>query len=259
MQRCLVAGSGRQSRFSHNPSTCISASTHLCGHDPSFSSPASVIHRRRVHPVRLPTPTLCLQPARARASLDVADTPQPSQKTFRIKQKLAKASRQNRPIPQWFRLKTDNKIQVGLALSTAERQSDPSRCLFVLVPLSSVSLTPFCHAVEHPRLGDWLLVLAFILYTLPFHIPTRCLLAVDIAPDVWTCGHVRGRRLPFSVERQEATLAPHEAQPLIDPIRDPIPALISLSRPLVLAGTQHNNLLFPDRMFSFSTALSTLA
>ncbi|GFZ49129.1 60S ribosomal protein L39 [Saitozyma sp. JCM 24511] len=35
----------------------------------------------------------------------------PSQKTFRIKQKLAKASRQNRPIPQWFRLKTDNKIQ----------------------------------------------------------------------------------------------------------------------------------------------------
>lgn len=28
---------------------------------------------------------------------------QPSQKTFRIKQRLAKASRQNRPIPQWFR------------------------------------------------------------------------------------------------------------------------------------------------------------
>ncbi|GHJ89347.1 hypothetical protein NliqN6_5749 [Naganishia liquefaciens] len=36
---------------------------------------------------------------------------QPSQKTFRIKQRLAKASRQNRPIPQWFRLKTDSKIQ----------------------------------------------------------------------------------------------------------------------------------------------------
>ncbi|ORX34357.1 ribosomal L39 protein-domain-containing protein [Kockovaella imperatae] len=36
---------------------------------------------------------------------------QPSQKTFKIKQKLAKAAKQNRPVPQWFRLKTDNKIQ----------------------------------------------------------------------------------------------------------------------------------------------------
>nr|ODN76421.1 60S ribosomal protein L39 [Cryptococcus depauperatus CBS 7841] len=35
----------------------------------------------------------------------------PSQKTFIIKQKLAKKARQNRPLPQWYRLKTDNKIQ----------------------------------------------------------------------------------------------------------------------------------------------------
>ncbi|WVW78771.1 60S ribosomal protein L39 [Kwoniella bestiolae CBS 10118] len=35
----------------------------------------------------------------------------PSQKSFIIKQKLAKKARQNRPIPQWFRLKTDNTIQ----------------------------------------------------------------------------------------------------------------------------------------------------
>jgi len=35
----------------------------------------------------------------------------PSQKTFRTKQILAKKARQNRPIPQWFRLKTDTKIQ----------------------------------------------------------------------------------------------------------------------------------------------------
>jgi ribosomal protein L39E len=35
--------------------------------------------------------------------------PQPSQKTFKIKQKLAKKARQNRPIPQWFRLKTDSE------------------------------------------------------------------------------------------------------------------------------------------------------
>ncbi|CAL1706707.1 unnamed protein product [Somion occarium] len=39
------------------------------------------------------------------------DNTEPSQKTFRTKRILAKASRQNRPIPQWFRLKTDSKIQ----------------------------------------------------------------------------------------------------------------------------------------------------
>ncbi|TYJ52422.1 60S ribosomal protein L39 [Cryptococcus floricola] len=38
-------------------------------------------------------------------------TSMPSQKTFIVKQKLAKKARQNRPLPQWFRLKTDNKIQ----------------------------------------------------------------------------------------------------------------------------------------------------
>ncbi|CCF49598.1 probable 60S ribosomal protein L39 [Ustilago sp. UG-2017a] len=35
----------------------------------------------------------------------------PSQKTFRTKVKLAKAHKQNRPIPNWFRMKADNKIQ----------------------------------------------------------------------------------------------------------------------------------------------------
>ncbi|KAG2051947.1 hypothetical protein BDR06DRAFT_1009880 [Suillus hirtellus] len=38
-------------------------------------------------------------------------TEMPSQKSFRTKRILAKAGRQNRPIPQWFRLKTDTKIQ----------------------------------------------------------------------------------------------------------------------------------------------------
>ncbi|EPT04564.1 hypothetical protein FOMPIDRAFT_1113577 [Fomitopsis schrenkii] len=42
---------------------------------------------------------------------DLSDATQPSQKTFRTKRILAKASRQNRPIPQWFRLKSDSKIQ----------------------------------------------------------------------------------------------------------------------------------------------------
>ena len=36
---------------------------------------------------------------------------QSSHKTFRIKQKLAKAFKMNRPIPQWVRLQTGNKIR----------------------------------------------------------------------------------------------------------------------------------------------------
>ncbi|TFK44120.1 ribosomal L39 protein-domain-containing protein [Crucibulum laeve] len=63
-------------------------------------------------------PTLTLGPfryfkARANHPPTPPRTPptMPSQKTFRTKRILAKAGRQNRPIPQWFRLKTDTKIQ----------------------------------------------------------------------------------------------------------------------------------------------------
>ncbi|CAI5527029.1 unnamed protein product [Closterium sp. Naga37s-1] len=35
----------------------------------------------------------------------------PSHKAFRIKIKLAKKMKQNRPIPYWIRLRTDNKIR----------------------------------------------------------------------------------------------------------------------------------------------------
>ncbi|RCH97443.1 60S ribosomal protein L39 [Rhizopus stolonifer] len=35
----------------------------------------------------------------------------PSQKSFITKVKLGKAKKQNRPLPQWFRLKTDTKIR----------------------------------------------------------------------------------------------------------------------------------------------------
>ncbi|KAF4520842.1 hypothetical protein B566_EDAN007138 [Ephemera danica] len=33
-------------------------------------------------------------------------------KTFRIKRKLAKKLRQNRPIPQWIRMRTGNTIRL---------------------------------------------------------------------------------------------------------------------------------------------------
>uniref|UniRef100_A0A061RNH1 Large subunit ribosomal protein L39e n=2 Tax=Tetraselmis sp. GSL018 TaxID=582737 RepID=A0A061RNH1_9CHLO len=35
----------------------------------------------------------------------------PSHKTFRTKRTLAKKQRQNRPIPQWIRFRTNNKIR----------------------------------------------------------------------------------------------------------------------------------------------------
>ncbi|KAK8081867.1 hypothetical protein PG996_000648 [Apiospora saccharicola] len=38
----------------------------------------------------------------------------PSHKSFRTKQKLAKAQKQNRPIPQWIRLRTDNTIRYDI-------------------------------------------------------------------------------------------------------------------------------------------------
>jgi large subunit ribosomal protein L39e len=36
---------------------------------------------------------------------------QPSQKSFRTKRTLAVAQKQNKPIPHWIRLRTDNTIK----------------------------------------------------------------------------------------------------------------------------------------------------
>ncbi|KAI4289945.1 MAG: hypothetical protein L6R35_000792 [Caloplaca aegaea] len=43
----------------------------------------------------------------------------PSHKSFRTKQKLAKAQKQNRPIPQWIRLRTGNTIRCVLLTPSA--------------------------------------------------------------------------------------------------------------------------------------------
>ncbi|KAD5317702.1 hypothetical protein E3N88_17648 [Mikania micrantha] len=40
----------------------------------------------------------------------------PSHKTFMIKKKLAKKMRQNRPIPHWIRMRTDNTIRYNAKL-----------------------------------------------------------------------------------------------------------------------------------------------
>ena len=36
---------------------------------------------------------------------------QPANKTLNVKKTLAKKMKQNRPIPQWIRMRTDNKIR----------------------------------------------------------------------------------------------------------------------------------------------------
>ncbi|KAJ5810831.1 Ribosomal protein L39e [Penicillium robsamsonii] len=54
----------------------------------------------------------------------IVAVPLQSNKTFRTKQKLAKAQRQNRPIPQWIRLRTGNTISspfVGRVIRKRER------------------------------------------------------------------------------------------------------------------------------------------
>ncbi|KAK2452885.1 60S ribosomal protein L39 [Trifolium repens] len=42
---------------------------------------------------------------------EAAAAKMPSHKTFVIKKKLAKKMRQNRPIPYWIRMRTDNTIR----------------------------------------------------------------------------------------------------------------------------------------------------
>ena len=50
---------------------------------------------------------------------------QPSQKTFKIKRVLAKKAKQNRPIPQWIRFRTNNKIRSGSAPFLVDTRAEP--------------------------------------------------------------------------------------------------------------------------------------
>ncbi|KAI1102990.1 hypothetical protein F4804DRAFT_333774 [Jackrogersella minutella] len=50
---------------------------------------------------------------------------QSSHKSFRTKQKLARAQKQNRPIPQWIRLRTGNTIRYDEIQSTLTEAPRP--------------------------------------------------------------------------------------------------------------------------------------
>ncbi|UKZ86008.1 uncharacterized protein TrAFT101_001848 [Trichoderma asperellum] len=56
-----------------------------------------------------------------------------SHKTFRTKQKLAKAQKQNRPVPQWIRLRTGNTIRCVQNFPMDEKHSVPSKSLLQIL------------------------------------------------------------------------------------------------------------------------------
>lgn len=56
-------------------------------------------------------PSCPLSPSRPPLAALMAALLQSSHKTFKIKRFLAKKQKQNRPIPQWIRMKTGNKIR----------------------------------------------------------------------------------------------------------------------------------------------------
>ncbi|CAL9087324.1 unnamed protein product [Musa acuminata var. zebrina] len=75
-----------------------------------FEGTKSPVESRR----QVPSMVVLLLPGRQKAtSLAVVSgaAEMPSHKTFRIKKKLAKKMRQNRPIPHWIRMRTDNTIR----------------------------------------------------------------------------------------------------------------------------------------------------
>ena len=59
----------------------------------------------------LQTRALTLSPLSLTPTRPFSPAPQPSHKTFRTKRTLAVKLKQNKPIPQWFRLKTDSTIR----------------------------------------------------------------------------------------------------------------------------------------------------
>ncbi|GAB4836852.1 hypothetical protein Ancab_001766 [Ancistrocladus abbreviatus] len=74
---------------------------------------ASFLYNLSPCPLSRPPPYLLgfLFRLRRQSSSPARHLKMPSHKTFRIKKKLAKKMRQNRPIPYWIRMRTDNTIR----------------------------------------------------------------------------------------------------------------------------------------------------
>ena len=88
-----------------------------CHHYWSAGPGSSIVEARSVVP-----PPLCRLTSNQMPSVTYRDLIlynhlclQSSHKTFKIKRFLAKKQKQNRPIPQWIRMKTGNKIRYGFS------------------------------------------------------------------------------------------------------------------------------------------------
>jgi large subunit ribosomal protein L39e len=81
-------------------------------------------------------------------------THQPAHKTFRIKRILGKKQRQNRPIPQWIRMRTDNTIRF-VFFNKISSNSSPKQC-------SDVPPKPVCVS-SVPLIGHIGLFYIFVL------------------------------------------------------------------------------------------------
>ncbi|XP_077003168.1 large ribosomal subunit protein eL39 [Tamandua tetradactyla] len=73
-------------------------------------SPKPRLRRRLLNASFRSLPSLSPRPPSLCAGL-IVTFDMSSHKTFRIKRFLAKKQKQNRPIPQWIRMKTGNKIR----------------------------------------------------------------------------------------------------------------------------------------------------
>ncbi|KAG5930394.1 hypothetical protein E4U42_001640 [Claviceps africana] len=78
-------------------------------------------------------------PVRRPAAIRPPHVAHASHKSFRTKQKLAKAQKQNRPVPQWIRLRTNNTTT--LRDDTGERPASVSK---QLAPPNSHLRTSHC-------------------------------------------------------------------------------------------------------------------
>ena len=165
---------------------------------------------------------VCLSAAAAR-SLDASDMflmthpcslrhPQPSNKSLKIKKILGKKQKQNRPVPQWIRLRTDNKIRyvaspaprrVSLLHTShiaGQRCAWQGGCRTRVASLGSRRPMPACAATSRPA-------------SQPASVPSVSR-ALDLSShSLFPSSHC-SLLAPVQLEQQAPPLAPHQARPL---------------------------------------------
>ncbi|KAG6004885.1 hypothetical protein E4U21_000661 [Claviceps maximensis] len=88
----------------------------------------------------------------------------PSHKSFRTKQKLAKAQKQNRPVPQWIRLRTNNSVRyensVLFSLQMAPKEGTGERPVSVFKQLATLRTLTSAHRIVVEKTTHYSIALA---------------------------------------------------------------------------------------------------